>query len=209
MPVVHWCRAKGFAGSLAQFGAKLKVAGPTFAPVVGHHAPCTTERAIAEIGPNVSAYEGSEIFDDPPDIIICGATSIESEIHALFARLNDIHPVALCAYSGNHYSRFGWSRYDGAICTDRATHAAARHNRVPSILFRPAFSLEDLPYREQPQTERLILRSYSTRGNAFAWHFYRRTIQAVLTQLPRVLRMSVIRLATLVNYTLGCGGRAI
>ncbi len=160
MPLVHWRRAKGFAGSLAHFGGKLKVAGPTFAPVVGHHAPCTTAEAIAEIGQNASAYEGSEIFDDPPDFIFCGATDTETEIHALFARLNDIHPVALCAYSGNHYSRFDWSRYDGAICTDRATHAAARHNRVPSVLFRPAFSFDDFPYREQPPTDHLILRSY-------------------------------------------------
>jgi hypothetical protein len=182
MPVVQPRRTRGFAESLNTIGWQLFIAGKTFVPDVGRNLTYSTNEAELLFGPNVTAYEGNDIFDDPPDVVVNGREDCEDKLLRLSQQLSDIKVCVVCFYSGNFHSGFNWSAYAGGFCTDKASYLVSRVHRTPCIMFRPMFSFDSFPYRKQPATDSLVLRSYiQSFADRFttAYEIYRRSAQAL------------------------------
>nr|WP_312162084.1 hypothetical protein [Brevundimonas diminuta] len=160
MPSVHPRRTKGVASSLNSVGMPLYIAGSSFAPNVGVHKKYTQNEATELFGQNVYIYEGNEIFDNPPDIVISGREDSEIELFSLVEKIRSSKFCSFLAYSGNFHSHFNWEIYQGAICTDLATRMIARWRGIPAIEYRPAFSFDSFPYQPGHREKDIILRSY-------------------------------------------------
>lgn len=189
MPSVHPRRTKGVAESLRIVGGELILCGRTFAFPVGGNKAYDDAAAKREFGPNVSVYEGEEIFESPPDVMIVGAETAERDMAALHNRLRARHPIALCFYSGNFHSAFTWSLYDGGICTDRATEIVAKYHRVPIYRYRPMLQFDALPFRETIPSKTVYFRSFINKFEdryPFAYKFMLQT-QARYASRPDIV----------------------
>lgn len=160
MPSVHPRRTKGVAFSLNSVGISLYIAGKSFTPNVGVHQKYTQEEATRLFGQNVYVYEGDDIFDSTPDVVISGREDSERELFALVERIRSSKPCSFLLYSGNFHSHFHWEMYQGAICTDLATKTIARWKGIPAVEYRPAFSFDSFPYQPGHREKNIILRSY-------------------------------------------------
>ena len=119
MPVVHPRRTRGFAESRNMIGWKLFIAGKTFVPDAGRNLTYSTKEAELLFGPNVTAYEGNDIFDDPPDVVVNGREDCEDKLLRLTEQLSEIKACVVCFYSGNFHSDFNWSAMQGAFVPTR------------------------------------------------------------------------------------------
>lgn len=160
MPSVHPRRTKGVASSLNAVGIPLYIAGKSFSPDVGIHRSYSQEEATRLFGQNVFVYEGNEIFDSPPDIILSGREDSENQLFSLAEKIRSTQYCALVLYSGNFHSHFTWEMYQGAICTDKATQLIAKWQGIPAFEYRPAFSFDSFPYQPGSKDKGIILRSY-------------------------------------------------
>ena len=160
VPLVHALRAMGMARSLRRAGHLMYLNAPSSVGGFSCDAKITQADAQAAWGSNVRCYEGREIFDNPPDVMIVGAEGLEPEALNLWRLLSEHKPVVLCALSGCYQSRFDWTAYRGHICADPPSRALARYHDVPAIRYYELFEPSDYPYLPWQPSDTFVLPTF-------------------------------------------------